>query len=154
MLFRSPPRGKQRDEYEGQSKDKYDLFAEERVLRPEANAVAARARAEADRVIMAANAEAARASAEDDRVIMVAARTRAESDRDVARERLLLQHKLAALTNQPYHMGTPTAKSNIYEHGENDTQPWRNGRPDQGATEDGAQIRGEKNLTNKKAGPI
>ena len=94
------------------------------------------------------------ARAEAERVIVAAASTRAESDSEVARERLLLHHKLAELTNQPYPMGTPTAKSNIYEHGEIDVPPCRNGRPDRVATEEGAHMRGEQKLTNKKAGPI
>ena len=151
MGVRTPPRGKQRDDYEGQSKDKYALFGAERVLRQQLelldqrdlHAAAAHAeaiggaKAEADRVIAEANAKAGR-------VIGAAARTRAESDRAVAKERLLLQHKLAELNDQPYPVGTPTAKSNLYEHGENDAplsghggdaQPWRNGRPDRVATE-------------------
>ena len=118
-----------------------------------ARAEADRAREEADRVIAGAKAEAARARAEAERVIVAAASTRAESDSEVARERLLLHHKLAELTNQPYPMGTPTGESNLYEHGEIDVPPCRKGRPDRVATEEGAHMRGEQNLTNKKAGP-
>ncbi len=103
----------------------------------------AEAKAEADRVIMAAKAEA-------ERVTMAAARTRAQSDRAVAEQRLLLQLKLAALTNQPYPVRTPTEKLNQCEHGEIDTQPWRNGRPDHVTTEEGAHMRGEQHVTQKQ----
>ncbi len=152
------PRGKQRDEYEGQSKDKYDLFEAERIIRQqlelldqmdlhaaaahaEAKAVAAeeadRAKAAADR----ARAEADRARAQADRVIAAADRARAESDRAVARERLLLQHRQEALNSQRYLAGTPTKKSNLSGHGE-DAPPWRNGRHDRVATKAGAHMRG------------
>ena len=60
-----------------------------------------------------ARAEAARARAEAERVIVAAASTRAEPDSEVARERLLLHHKLAELNNQPYPVGTPTGESNL-----------------------------------------
>ncbi len=67
---------------------------------------------------MAANAQARRAKAEADRA-------RAESDTAVAEKRLLLQDKLAALTNQPYPVGTPTQNQTyvnmermIHSHGE------------------------------------
>ena len=84
MGVTTSPQGKQRDEYEGQSKDKNDLFAEERFIRLELkildqmdfHAAAAHAesigeanaeaRAEADR----ARAEADRGRAEAHRVIM------------------------------------------------------------------------------------
>ncbi len=155
MGVTTPPRGKQRDDYKGQSKDKYALFGAERVLRQqlelldqrdlhaaaahaeaigEANAEAARARAEADRVIAEASAEAERirvgARAEAERVIVAANRARAESDRAVARERLLLRQQLVALNDQLYPVRTPKGESNLYEHGEMDVPPWRNGRPD------------------------
>ena len=50
-------------------------------------------------------------------------------------------------------MGTPTGKSNLSKHG-GDARPWRNGRPDRVTTKEGAHMRGEQKLTNKKAGPI
>ena len=150
MGVTTPQRGKQRDDYEGQSKDKYALFEAERAIRQqlelldqkdlhtaaahaeaigeanaEANAEAARARAEADRVIAEASAKAdraiAEASAKAERIRVGANRARAESDRAVARERLLLRQQLAALTNQPYPVDTPTKIKP--KHGKNDTQP-------------------------------
>ncbi len=143
MGVTTPQRGKQRDDYEGQSKDKYALFGAERAIRQQLelldqddlHAAAAHAeaiggaRAEAERIIVGARAEA-------ERVIVAANRTRAESDRAVARERLRLQHKLAELNNQPYPVRTPTGESNLSKHGEIDVPPWRNGRPDRVATEE------------------
>ena len=107
------------------------------------------ARAEADREADRLIEEVYRAA---DRFIAGADRARAESDRAVARERLLLRNRQAELNNQPYPVGTPMGKLNLSEHGEDDAPPWRNGRPDRVATEWGAHMRGEKKLTYKKAG--
>ncbi len=74
----------------------------------------AEASAKADRAI-------AEASAKAERIRVGANRARAESDRAVARERLLLRQQLAALTNQPYPVDTPTKIKP--KHGKNDTQP-------------------------------
>ena len=143
------PRGKQRDEYEGQSKDKYDLFEAKRIIRQQLELLDQR-----DLHAAAAHVEAtAVARAEADRVIAAADRAKAESDRAVARERLLLQHRQEELNSQRYPVGTPTGKSNLSEHG-GDAPPWQNGRPDRVATEGGAHMRGEQKLTSKKAGPF
>ena len=162
MGVTTTPQGKQRDEYKGQSKDNYDLIEAKRIVRQqlelldqrdlhaaaaheEAKAVArAEAAREADRVITETYREA-------ERVIAAADRARAESDRAVARERLLLQHRQEELNSQRYPVGTPTGKSNLSEHS-GDAPPWRNGRPDRVATEGGAHMRGEQKLTYKKAG--
>ena len=122
MGITTPTQGNQRDNNEGQREEKYAKDAEERLIRQQLqildqmdiHAAAthaesiwkanAEARAEADRahrVQMAANAQARRAKAEADRA-------RAESDTVVAEKRLLLQLQLAALTNQPYPVDTPT----------------------------------------------
>ncbi len=76
------PRGKQRDECGVQSKDKSDLLEAERIIRQQRELLNQR-----DLYAAAAHAEAKAVAAEE------ADRARAESDRGVDRERLLLQHR-------------------------------------------------------------
>ena len=168
MGVTTPQRSKQRDDYEGQSKDKYAKFKAEREIRQQLEILDQRnlhtaaalaeaigeANAEAGRVIVAANRAIGEANAGAERAIVAANRARAESDRAVARERLLLRQQLEALNDQPYPVRTPKGESNLYEPGEIDVPPCRKGRPDRVATEEGAHMRGEQKLTNKKAGPI
>ena len=97
-------------------------------LHAEADQAAAKAAAaeEADRQLTAARAAADRA--------------RAASERKVARERLLLQHRQEWLKRQRYLAGNITERSNIPGHG-GDDQPMPNYRHDHVAYEWGTDDR-------------
>ena len=106
-------------------------------LHAEADEAAARA---------AAAAEADRAAAEADRATLAATLAKEASDREVARERLLLRHRQESVQIRRQSLaGNITERSNIPGHC-GDDQPMPNDRHDHVATEWGAHRSEERRV--------
>ena len=120
------PRGKRREQCERQGKAESDLLEEEHIIRQQMEIL---------------NQKQLHAEAEQ-------AAARAASDREVARERLLLQHRQETLKRQRYREGNITKRSNIPGHG-GDAQSMPNDRHDHVATEWGAHMRCEQKITSR-----
>ena len=95
-------------------------------------------------------AEAEEAAARAAATLATAAATLAKeaSDREVARERLLLRSRQERLKRQQYLARTITDRSNIPEHGGADL-PMPNDRHDHVATEWWTPMRGEQKITSR-----
>ena len=95
------------------------------------------------------NQKELQAEAEEAAARAAATLDKAASDREVARQRLLLRHRRERLQlKQQYLAGTITDRSNLPEHG-GDDQPMPNDRHDHVASEWGIPVRGEQKITSR-----